>query len=53
MAGRVRLLRSGDRTPGRSLGPFEAERPELVVDDVGADAAVQIPMSLDKRNERE
>jgi len=38
--GVIRLLRSGDGASGRSLGAAEAERPELVVDDVGADPAV-------------
>ena len=40
VAGRVRPLDLGDRTPGRPLRAVEAQRAELLVDDVGADPAV-------------
>jgi len=41
MAGGVRFLDGGDSSPRRPLGPTEAERPELVVDDIGADPAMR------------
>lgn len=41
MTGCVRLLGLGNGSSGRPFGAFEAERPQLVVDDIGPDLAVR------------